>query len=475
MTEKQFFDYFIGKGLTPEGAAGLMGNLAHESGLRSNNLENGYEYKIGLNDESYTNAVDSGAYQNFVHDSAGYGLAQWTYWSRKENLLKYARSRGVSISDELMQLDFLMTELTASYRSVYKVLTTTKSVRQASDTVMIQFENPFDKSQSALNKRYQTSQGYYDRNAKAGDKKMGFQFFNPIKNNMEFAATAIEIATHYKTYYVNGAWGWSMTPAMKQRAINNKYTPYNKEHAAQIMSLPNGVFGFDCNGIIKGICWHWCGDYNQQYGGAGYNCNGVPDIDETEMIRRCNGVSTDFSNVQVGEMLYYNVNGNTHAGIYIGDGLAVECTPSWKNGVQITSVLNIGAKQGYNGRKWTKHGMLPYFSYVGGIIQEPVKNDLSQYTDDQLADMTLEGKFGNGNTRKNALGSRFRAVQNIINKRFASKPNAPQGIVYTVSAGDTLSAIAKRYNTTVQRIIANNPHITNPNVIYPGQKIGIIV
>lgn len=56
-------------------------------------------------------AVDSGAYSNFVHDSAGYGLAQWTYWSRKESLLNFARKTSASIGSLEMQLDFMIREL----------------------------------------------------------------------------------------------------------------------------------------------------------------------------------------------------------------------------------------------------------------------------------------------------------------------------------------------------------------------------
>lgn len=299
-----------------------------------------------------------------------------------------------------------------------------------------------------------------------------FAFHNPIQNNIQFAETALHIAKTYKTYYVNGAWGWPMTPANKNRAINNG-TSYNKRNAAAIMALPDGIYGFDCICLLKGILWGWCGDWNKSYGGAGYACNGVPDAPENVMIQRCNGVSTDFSNVQVGEMLYYNVNGNTHAGIYIGNGLAVECTPEWKNGVQITAVLNIGKKDGYNGRKWTKHGKLPYFQYVTGTPQNPVQppnptNDLSKYTDEQLAQMVLQNKFGNGEARKKALGDRYRAVQDIVNK--LAQP--AQTITYTVQRGDTLSGIASKYGTTYQKIAKDN-NIANPNVIYPGQKLVI--
>ena len=42
----------------------------------------------------------------------------------------------------------------------------------------------------------------------------------------------------------------------------------------------------------------------------------------------------------------------------------------------------------------------------------------------------------------------------------------------TVKSGDTLSAIAKKYGTTYQKIASDNG-IANPNKIYPGQKLVI--
>ena len=52
-----------------------------------------------------------------------------------------------------------------------------------------------------------------------------------------------------------------------------------------------------------------------------------------------------------------------HIGIYIGDGLAVEASPKWADGVQITAVSNIGTKAGYHARTWKKWGLLPYVDY----------------------------------------------------------------------------------------------------------------
>ena len=85
--EKYIWSRLTAAGLTPAGAAGLMGNLYAESGLNPANLQNTHEKKLGLTDAAYTAAVDAGTYTNFAGDGAGYGLAQWTYKTRKAALL----------------------------------------------------------------------------------------------------------------------------------------------------------------------------------------------------------------------------------------------------------------------------------------------------------------------------------------------------------------------------------------------------
>ena len=135
MTEKQRFDYLVSFGFTKEGVAGLMGNLKAESNLNPKNLQNYYERKLGLSDNMYTEEVDNGTYTNFVHDSAGYGLAQWTYWSRKQELLNFAKEKNTSIGDCEMQLSFICKEL-HGHKAVFDVLKSTTSIKEASDIVL---------------------------------------------------------------------------------------------------------------------------------------------------------------------------------------------------------------------------------------------------------------------------------------------------------------------------------------------------
>ena len=165
-TEERIWSYLKGQGLTDAGAAGLMGNLYAESGLRPNNLQNSYEKTLGYTDAAYTEAVDSGVYVNFTGDSAGYGLAQWTYSTRKAALLAYAKKTGKSVGDLEMQLGFLMQEMSTSFKAVLNTLKSASTLRAASDAVLLQFERPADKSESNKERRAKFGQTYLTKYGK---------------------------------------------------------------------------------------------------------------------------------------------------------------------------------------------------------------------------------------------------------------------------------------------------------------------
>jgi len=160
--EELIWRYLKEQGLNDYGVAGLMGNLYAESGLRPDNLQNSYETILGMNDADYTNRVDKGLYSNFVHDGAGYGLAQWTYWSRKQGLLDFAKEAETSIGDLTTQLKFLRKELNG-YPRLLSVLKTATTVREASDAVLTQFERPADQSETMKSRRAGYGQVYYDK------------------------------------------------------------------------------------------------------------------------------------------------------------------------------------------------------------------------------------------------------------------------------------------------------------------------
>lgn len=135
------------------GAAALMGNIRAESAFIPRNLQNSYEKKLGYNDDSYTNAVDSGTYSaySFAHDSAGYGLVQWTHWSRKQNLYNFIKERNLSIGSIEGQAAFCMTELKA-YGLLTKLQNET-DLRRATELILKQYEKPADQSDANVTRR----------------------------------------------------------------------------------------------------------------------------------------------------------------------------------------------------------------------------------------------------------------------------------------------------------------------------------
>ncbi len=153
MTEKQMFDLLVAGGLSEYGAAALLGHFQAESGLNPRNLQNSYEKKLGFTDDTYTAAVDSGSYTGFVRDCAGYGLAQWTYRARKQELLEFAQNSGCSVGDAGMQLKFALYELKTHYKGVLMALETATDIRTASDIVLTQYERPADQSEAVKQKR----------------------------------------------------------------------------------------------------------------------------------------------------------------------------------------------------------------------------------------------------------------------------------------------------------------------------------
>lgn len=147
------------------GTAGLMGNLQAESGLIPYRLQgdftSGYSTSI-----RYTNNVNSGLYteNEFVHDSKGYGLAQWTYYSRKQGLYDMFVNGGYSsIGDVGLGCQYLISELSGAYSGVLAVLRSATSVRQASDKVLHDFENPASQGPDVEAYRESLGQAIYDQ------------------------------------------------------------------------------------------------------------------------------------------------------------------------------------------------------------------------------------------------------------------------------------------------------------------------
>ena len=145
----------------------------------------------------------------------------------------------------------------------------------------------------------------------------------------------LELAYKEPNYYLKGGWGkWN-----------------------------GSKWGWDCVCLIKGILWGWDDNKNKpRGGGAVYGSNGVPDIGTEQIIKVCNNVSTDFSNIKIGELVWMK----GHVGIYVGEGHVIEATCGWNKDKVVKSDIAKDGTSSLNGvkrLKWQKHGFLPYVDY----------------------------------------------------------------------------------------------------------------
>ena len=123
-------------------------------------------------------------------------------------------------------------------------------------------------------------------------------------------------------------------------------------------------------------------------------------------------------------------------------------------------------------------------TYINTIMSIINTNNLTQYDNvedvensvdnsksiEELAREVIAGKYGNGEERKQKLGNLYNEVQAKVNSIYGK--NVSRETIYIVKSGDTLSSIAQKYNTTYHKIAKDN-NISNPNLIYPNQKLVI--
>lgn len=259
-----------------------MGNLCAESGLNPQNLQNSYEKLLGYNDQTYTEDVDCGAYSEyqFVHDQAGYGLAQWTHKDRKQGLYDFAKLKGTSIGDLDMQLGYLWTEL-GQYKSVLNALFNAQSVRVTSDAVMLKYEIPADTSEDNRASRADLGQMYYERYAVGPETKN--------EKAEEIVRLAKERVGHCR--YVLGALG-----------------DYDK----------NGVQQFDCRGFTWWLLHHEGIEISKVGATTQYNT-------ASDWVER--GLTKDMPNLVTPVFMYRASDGKmAHTGMHIGDGIIIHCT-----------------------------------------------------------------------------------------------------------------------------------------------------
>lgn len=167
--------------------------------------------------------------------------------------------------------------------------------------------------------------------------------YKKIMTDKELQEKVLDIVNNYRTCYLLGGTGQLITNeiiAQKAKQLPSWYTPTRITGIKKLVG--RGYYGFDCVNLIKAILWGWADGKM-----GAYQSNTVPDTNADGLIKICENVSTDMTNIKPMEVIWFS----GHVGLYLGDGMCVECAPSI-NKVAIT-------KLSYQG-KWCKHGELPW-------------------------------------------------------------------------------------------------------------------
>lgn len=271
------------------------------------------------------------------------------------------------------------------------------------------------------------------------------------------------------------------TIAARRTYYSNKY-PNNLCYIHE-----DGRTSADCWNLIKAIL----NGYDVNNTTVGYyqkNLSNTGDVDGATLLKQCTDVSGNFKKLKNGEPRYLYMKG--HAGSFIGETVidgkvynVIECTGSWERKVLYSYVDEDGTRRHYKGAikngKWEKHGLMtPWVKYVQ---EEPVAPVQPKKNLDEVAMDVYKGKYGNNPGRKNKLkaegytDAEIQQIQKKVDKLAAANTTVPKesAIYYTVKAGDTLTAIARRNGTTILNILQLNKDIKDPNKIYVGQKIRV--
>ena len=222
--------------------------------------------------------------------------------------------------------------------------------------------------------------------------------------NVEFVNKLLEV-TKYKTKYAKGTFGQNATNSFIDQKARQYPEWYSASRVNSLKALPDDTKLFDCVGLIKGVMWG--------FPNMVYTSNGVKDYSDQSIYDASTDKSTNFANLQVGELLW--IKG--HVGVAIGDYKAIECTNAWTGTVQITGIGNFNRSfPGLNVRKWTAHAKLPFITYVdttSNAPQSPVSNENN--SSDENTYPTL---------KKGCKGESVKTLQSLLLK----KGSDPKGI-----------------------------------------------
>lgn len=162
--QKRYWDSLMEIIENEKGVAALMGNFQAESNCIPYRKQGDYSPPY-LESQTYTNAIDDGTIteNTFVNDSIGYGVAQWTYYNRKQNLYNLHKSNNLSIGSFELSILMIKYEFNNGYGDTLDVLRQAVDIPTASNYVLHNYESPADQSADVESLRAEYSIEIYEK------------------------------------------------------------------------------------------------------------------------------------------------------------------------------------------------------------------------------------------------------------------------------------------------------------------------
>lgn len=282
-----------------------------------------------------------------------------------------------------------------------------------------------------------------------------------MKTNYEFIKYIENIYKNKNTVYMWGDYGREVT----NNTINSKSKQYPSHYSTEKIEYLKSLVGknyysFDCAGLIKS---YWMSNF----GSDKVKYNSKYDKDAYGITIGLASEKGDISTIPniPGVLLYMK----GHCGIYLGDGYVYECTSSEKIS---KSKFGCVCKSKLSDRKWTNWTKIKWLDYIDiNNPNEEINEEI--YIVKKGDTLTKIAKLYNTTIYEIAKINNIKNL-NLIYIGQKLKINGNSDITYVIKKGDTLSKIAKKYNTTWQTLYEKNKDIIkDPNKIYPNQIIKI--
>lgn len=167
--------------MTEAGALGVLGNWECESNCEPCRVQNDFSPYRTVS-KGYVRDLESGrkTMQAFARDQLGFGLAQWTYPTRKEDMYHEWKTSGLAIDSVEFQVGFALKEFQRDFPNDLQTLKTTNDIYTACQVVCARFENPRvhnvgDRFASAKKIKYQIDLDNWETDEVATDLQPNLQ------------------------------------------------------------------------------------------------------------------------------------------------------------------------------------------------------------------------------------------------------------------------------------------------------------